>query len=200
MDRVTCHQTTKNVPKVSCRLTHLALGSRCGSSQPPAVPAPCSLSHCWWVFADGSSYPCPSLDSLLSCLCPDISTACAMPSMLWGPAVSFLLPFTISSTKPLAQSPVGRADPLEISASTACPGSQLCLEAAFPVGDAHPLFPPIGTHCPNPWVMLHLHPLSIPRTSLEVPTAPRRSPLHGTASPRGLASHPLEHHGGGHRV
>lgn len=46
--------------------------------------------------------------------------------------------------------------------------------------------------CPNPWVMLHLHPLSIPRTSLEVPIAQHQPPR--------LTSHPLEHHGGGHRV
>lgn len=154
------------------------------------------------MFADGSSHPCPSLESLFSCLCPDISTACAMPSVLCGPASSFLLPFTISSTKPLAQSPVGKTDPLEISASTACLGSQLCWRqlSQWEEGDVHPLFLPVGTHCPNPWVTLHLHPLSIPRASLEVPTAPLRSPLHGSASPRGPASHPLEHPGGGHRV
>lgn len=71
IDGVPCHQATENVPKIGCGLTHLAgshdgnrwLPESCGlcsqqTCSPLLVPAPRSSSHCWCMFADGSSHPC----------------------------------------------------------------------------------------------------------------------------------------------
>lgn len=207
MGRVTGHQTTKIVPKVSYRLTHLAAASivaalRLLLSLLPAdlLPAPCAtVGGCLQ-----RAHPTPALlwspFSPASVQTPALPVPCPVRSVGQPRASCCLSPSPPQSPWPKA--PWARLIPWRyLPAQPAWAHSSAWRQLSqWEEGDVRPLFLPVGTHCPNPWVMLHLHPLSIPRTSLEVPTAPPRSPLCVTSSPRGPASHPLEHPGEGHRV
>lgn len=107
----------------------------CSSS---LIPAPCpTVGGCLQM-----AHPTPALPSPPGVpLPPPVPRhrhqhcLCCPQHAARGPALSVLqhlLPFTISPAKPLAQSPAGKADPLEISVSTTCPDLQLLLEAVFP--------------------------------------------------------------------
>lgn len=116
---VPCHQATKNIPEVSCRLTHCLIPlnwqQTANSILQPLLPAdllstpcPCSfvpllVDVCSWLIPQ---LPFPAHKGSLFCHLyshTNTSTACAVPSVLHWPALNVLrhlLPFTSPPQNP----------------------------------------------------------------------------------------------------